>query len=280
MAELVSDRDQLYASGKRDLDFLLQNIPESVVSRARLLDVGCGIGRLTALAKERVTSVAAADISDAALTYAKDVVGPSSAVSYHTLNGSDLGGIEGPFEIIISFATLCHLPAPALLAYLRDFYHLVTPDGFVIIQMYVGSEHQFSETDSFSIRSYERGKLLRCLSEIGFSVQEVRDLLLPFDGRDHVFNRHPIVITLARSQQPPRVVTPDQLLLSPSHTQLQSKSPSDEEGLVLREVNAYLAQHNLLAAQKLLKYWVSVNPNCQYELIDTLRMIDESLNES
>jgi hypothetical protein len=95
-----------------------------------------------------------------------------------------------------------------------------------------------------------------------------------------VFNRHPIVITLARSQQPPRVVTPDQLLLSPSHTQLQSKSPSDEEGLVLREVNAYLAQHNLLAAQKLLKYWVSVNPNCQFELIDTLRMIDESLNES
>lgn len=280
MAELVADKEQLLNSGKRDLDFLFQDIPDSVSSRARVLDVGCGIGRLTALLKNRVASVVAADISDVALSHAQEIVGESSTVSYHHLNGSNLSGIQGPFDIIISFATLCHLTAPALLIYLKGFYELLAPDGISIIQMYVGSEHQFPESDSFSIRSYDRDRLLRSLEGIGFSIEAVKDLVLPFDGTDHVFNRHPIVIRLKKSEQSPLEVAPEQLLLPLSQPQIEGSIPRDEEGLVLREVNTHLANHDLESAQKLLRYWVTANPDCQYELIDTLRMIDDSLNES
>ena len=279
MAEFVSSVEDLRDSGARDLESLLATIPEATVTSARMLDVGCGIGRLTAVAKDKVAAIVAADISDAALQYAQTVVGEASSVSYFKLNGKDLAGLSGPFDIIISFATLCHLTPQVLLSYLSGCHELVAADGYVILQLYVGTEHTFSEEDSFSIRSYNKERLLHCLEEIGFVIEDFRELALPFDGSDHVFNRHPIVVTLRKTDRKSSLLSPNLLIENSPLESNSDKVPRDEEGLVLREVNSYLARHDLLSAQKLLEYWVTSNPSCQQELMDTLRFINESLEE-
>lgn len=282
MAEFVSTPQELKESGARDLNFLLKDIPSEILTRARLLDVGCGIGRLCYVAADRVQSVLGVDISQRALAIAEVYTETKPNTSFALLDGNGLGNIKGRFDIVISFATLPHLTASDLVTYLCDIFALLEGGGTAFLQLYVGDEHQFPESDTFSLRSYSQANVLRTLSTIGFSEISISSLELPFDGVDRTHNRAPVIIR-AKKEAGVAPVTPEVSLLISGETPVveaeRTSIPRDEEGLLLREVNNHLAQHNLKDAHKLLKYLISTTKDAPFEVLEAFEKISEALEE-
>lgn len=286
MAEFVSSPQELRESGERDLNFLLKALPTPLstdkLATAKLLDLGCGIGRLSLLAADHVHSVLGADISERALAIAEVYTETKSNISFTLLNGNGLSTISGPFDIVISFATLPHLTAQLLMIYLTDIHNLLEVNGVALLQLYTGDEHQFQESDTFSLRSYTEQKLLDTLGAIGFTDAQLFPLELPFDGVDRIYNRHPVLVRVHRSKSAPAAAPHVSTLISGDDaetSQTSGQGPRDEEGLLLREVNNHLAQHNLKDAHKLLKYLISSTKEPPFEVIEAFEKIEEALEE-
>ena len=115
------------ASGRDRYDaFLLSLVPATA---ARVLDVGCGLGRVTwALATGR-REVEAVDLSPAMIDRAR-LAGTSDRVSFRTGDFLDLDFANLPFDCILSVAALHHMDQHAAL---MRMVGLLSPGGRLII---------------------------------------------------------------------------------------------------------------------------------------------------
>jgi 2-polyprenyl-3-methyl-5-hydroxy-6-metoxy-1,4-benzoquinol methylase len=121
---------QLVEPGASGVDlfdhFLLSLVPERAV---RVLDVGCGLGRLTWAIAAREREVVGVDLSPRMLERAK-MSGQSPQVSFHhgDFVTSDFDGRR--FDCIVSAAALHHMEQPAAVV---RMIAMLTPGGRLII---------------------------------------------------------------------------------------------------------------------------------------------------
>lgn len=132
-AQVQSDFDdiaRLAASGASGIDrydaFLLSQIPEAAV---RVLDVGCGLGRLTWAIAGRGRHVVGVDLSPVMIDRAR-AGGASGLVSFEVGNFLELDFGREPFDCIVSAAALHHMDHDAALARMTG---LLAPGGRLIV---------------------------------------------------------------------------------------------------------------------------------------------------
>ena len=164
------------ASGEKDLsEQVIDGLP---VSRSwRVLEIGCGIGRLAKPLSARVERVVGVDLSEEMIRRGREYCADRPNVELHRTDGS-LGFLEdGSFDFVFSHIVFQHVPRKAYVErYLRDANRLLKPGGILRVQV-DGRSRQFFRrwvADSWSGVVFSERDLKRRLERVGLRVTEVR----------------------------------------------------------------------------------------------------------
>ncbi len=131
------DLDRFWADGERELDLLLSALGAAVERSDSVLEIGCGVGRLTRVLSERARAVVALDVSERMLELAREHNGALSNVEWVRGDGSTLDGIwSGSVDACVSHVVFQHIPDPEItLSYVREIGRVLCPGGWAAFQI-------------------------------------------------------------------------------------------------------------------------------------------------
>jgi SAM-dependent methyltransferase len=96
----------------------------------RVLDFGCGAGRLSQALAEHADEVVALDVSAPMLETARSLDRSGGCISFVLATDSDLRAFpDGSFDLVFTERVLQHLPRPVLESYLAEFVRVLRPGG-------------------------------------------------------------------------------------------------------------------------------------------------------
>ncbi|HMO16820.1 MAG TPA: glycosyltransferase [Oligoflexia bacterium] len=186
MSDGVENDQEMWLTGERDFDLVTEGISDEFIKEARVLDLACGVGRLTRRAATRSMEVIGIDVSEEAVRAASEFLDDFNNVRILLGDGISLRPImDQQFELVISFASLGSMPARVLANYLSEIARVLVPGGQVRIQVYLGKEQEIAEEDTLALRSYERERFLSALASAGFDLNYIREVVLPFEVSDY-----------------------------------------------------------------------------------------------
>ena len=163
-------------SGQRDLEaHVLDGL--DVSPRWRVLEIGCGVGRLLRPLAARVARVVGVDVSAGMLDRARDYCGGLPNVHLELTDGSLDFLPDAGFDFVFSHIAFQHLPRKAYAErYFRDAFRVLAPGGIFRVQV-DGRSRQFFRrwiADSWSGVVFSAPELKRRLERAGFQVREMR----------------------------------------------------------------------------------------------------------
>jgi SAM-dependent methyltransferase len=122
---------EFWAAGPRIWHDLRHAIDYAPRHEDVVVEIGCGVGRLTRAIAADVAHVHAFDISEGMLAVARRS-GPANA-SFHRGDGDTLGAVaSGTADLAIAYCVFQHLPSLAVLErYLAEMRRVVKPDGTI-----------------------------------------------------------------------------------------------------------------------------------------------------
>jgi SAM-dependent methyltransferase len=128
---------RFWARGVDDLDSLLGALDIEVQATDRVVEIGCGVGRLTRVLSERATSVKALDVSAEMLQQARGHNEALANVEWVHGDGVSLAGIaDGDADLVVSHVVFQHIPDPQItLGYVREIGRVLKPGGLAGFQL-------------------------------------------------------------------------------------------------------------------------------------------------
>jgi SAM-dependent methyltransferase len=129
--------ESFWAGGERDLDAVLAAVSGRLQPADEVVDLGCGVGRLTRVLAARTRSVRAIDVSAEMLAHARELNGHLANVEWIQGDGISLDGIDdGSVDALISHVVFQHIPDPAVtLGYVADMGRVLRPGGWATFQV-------------------------------------------------------------------------------------------------------------------------------------------------
>ena len=103
----------------------------------RVLEIGCGVGRMTRFFARRFREVHGLDVAPEMISRAKANLRGLENVSLHEGNGSDLALFaDRSFDFVFSYITFQHIPKPAItLGYIREAGRVLKSGGHFYFQV-------------------------------------------------------------------------------------------------------------------------------------------------
>jgi len=164
------------ASGARDLEgHVLDGL--EVSPRWRVLEIGCGMGRLLRPLAGRVDRVVGVDLSPEMLRRARDYCEGLRNVELHSTDGRLDFLPDAAFDFVFSHIVFQHLPRKTYAErYFREAFRVLAPGGIFRVQVDGRSRQVFRRwiADSWSGVVFSARELTRRLERCGFRVTEVR----------------------------------------------------------------------------------------------------------
>jgi len=132
-----ADLAPLWADGERTLAALLDRLGAGLDPAAHVVEIGCGIGRLTRALAPRVARVTALDVSAEMLVRARALHPGLATVAWTKGDGRSLAPIpDASADAVLSHVVFQHLPDPALtLGYVREMGRVLRPGGWAGFQL-------------------------------------------------------------------------------------------------------------------------------------------------
>lgn len=133
----AGDDERFWSVGEGDLERLLDAVGARIDPQDTVLDVGCGVGRLTRTLAARAGHVHGIDVSAEMLARARaNLVGVAN-VTLHQGNGSGLGTFaDASMDAVVSLVVFQHIPDPAItLGYVREIGRVLRPGGWAAFQV-------------------------------------------------------------------------------------------------------------------------------------------------
>jgi cyclopropane fatty-acyl-phospholipid synthase-like methyltransferase len=161
-------------TGRRDvasavLDKLDQIASKRDPGQLRLLEIGCGIGRMTKFLAQSFGEVHATDVSPEMIERARQRLTGLENVRLYTTNGVDLADLpDGYFDIVFSMRVFQHVPSCAVIrANLDDAYRKLKPGGVLRFQTNSITTFDFGEVekDTWIGASFPESELRRFAAE-------------------------------------------------------------------------------------------------------------------
>jgi SAM-dependent methyltransferase len=132
-----TDAERFWASGPEDLDALLGAVGARIEPTDHVVEIGCGIGRMTRPIAERAASVQALDVSAEMITRARAENGQLGNVEWIHGDGMILTGVEDrSADALVSYVVLQHIPDPDVICgYVREMGRVLRPGGWAAFQI-------------------------------------------------------------------------------------------------------------------------------------------------
>ena len=132
------DVERFWAQGQEDLRRLLDLAGAEIHPGDAIVDVGCGLGRLTRAALALgAGSVHAIDVSEEMLDRAREHNAELTSVAWIHGDGTSLRGIpDGVADGLVSHVVFQHIPNPEItLGYVREMGRVLKPRGWAAFQV-------------------------------------------------------------------------------------------------------------------------------------------------
>jgi SAM-dependent methyltransferase len=131
------DVERFWAGGEEALGLLLDIAGASIGPDDTIVDIGCGLGRLSRAAAARAARVRAIDVSEEMLQRARELNAELGNVDWIHGDGRTLQPIEdASVDGCISLVVFQHIPDPAItLGYVREMGRVLRPGGWAAFQV-------------------------------------------------------------------------------------------------------------------------------------------------
>lgn len=131
------DQPAFWVAGEEAVDNLLGELGLTLTGDEKVVEIGCGIGRLTRALAHRVQSVDAQDISAEMLKRAEQHNPNLGNVRWLHGDGTSLRPLpDATYDACISFVVFQHLPDPELTyGYVREMGRVLRPGGWAAFQV-------------------------------------------------------------------------------------------------------------------------------------------------
>lgn len=209
-----ADLDSYERSAHNDTTALIEGLkPHLTALRsggkgASILDLGCGIGRMTSLLTPHFERVVGVDVSEVMIERARELHEVSSdaegaSLSFYVNSGTELEAFEeGSFQVVCSYSVLAHLPADVVMAYFLEVSRVLEQGGLFRYQFWVtpdaeGAIHP-SDDNSLNIHVYDEAHFLRLHSGAGLEVIDREEI----DYLDPILNLRPVWVTARKVGAP------------------------------------------------------------------------------
>ncbi|MHB8329636.1 MAG: class I SAM-dependent methyltransferase [Acidimicrobiales bacterium] len=132
-----TDNDAFWASGAEALENTLGPFGRSIAAADRVLEIGCGIGRITKALAERAGHVIGVDVSAEMIERARLELAHLDNVELLAGNGRDLAQIpSSSCDVVYSFIVFQHIPDPAVTCnYVREIGRVLAGGGWTVFQV-------------------------------------------------------------------------------------------------------------------------------------------------
>jgi SAM-dependent methyltransferase len=131
------DLERFWSEGEQDLDKLLVALGAAVAPEDRVLEIGCGVGRLTRVLSARAGSVVAVDVSARMLELAQRHNPALDNVQWVLGDGATVGAVDPEsVDACVSHVVFQHIPDPEItLSYVREIGRVLRPGGWAAFQI-------------------------------------------------------------------------------------------------------------------------------------------------
>jgi SAM-dependent methyltransferase len=131
-----TDRERFWDADEL-VDYVLSELDLKLDENAVVLEIGCGIGRITRCLAARTREVVALDVSDEMLSRARALNPELQNVRWVQGDGITLAGIEpASIDACMSVVVLQHVPDPEItLGYMREVGRVLRPGGWAALQV-------------------------------------------------------------------------------------------------------------------------------------------------
>lgn len=142
-------------------------------SDMRVLEIGCGVGRLTMALSRIFGGVEAVDISPEMIAQARVVLAGRSNVQLHVNNGADLSIFpDSIFDFAISIIVFQHIPRRAVIEnYIRETWRVLRPGSLFKFQVQ-GAAIPENLANTWVGVGFSEDDMQQIASQTGFAITE------------------------------------------------------------------------------------------------------------
>lgn len=133
-----TDLDRFWAGGPSVVDEILSRLEAPPIEATdELVEIGCGLGRLTRPLAGRAARVHALDVSAEMLERAREANPHLSNVEWILGDGTSLAPLAGASaDVVFSHVVFQHIPDPSItLGYVREMGRVLRPGGWAAFQV-------------------------------------------------------------------------------------------------------------------------------------------------
>jgi SAM-dependent methyltransferase len=135
----AGDRDEFMDSGEEFAAAIMRQCDALglAAGRARALDFGCGVGRVSAPLSTRFEAVVGLDVSPSMVDKARQLHAARPHCRFEVQRTTDLRQFpDASFDLVLCVLVLQHLPSQqAILRYLAEFVRVLAPGGALVVQI-------------------------------------------------------------------------------------------------------------------------------------------------
>jgi len=131
------DLDRFWQAGREDLDRILEMLGVRIEPSDEVVEIGCGVGRMTRAIAERTARVRALDVSTRMIALAREQNAGLANVEWIVGDGTSLTPIAGgSCDVCFSHVVFQHIPDPAItLGYVREMGRVLRRGGWTAFQV-------------------------------------------------------------------------------------------------------------------------------------------------
>ncbi len=194
--------DAFFAHGRSDVEQALNYLRRAGLPATdfdRVMDFGCGVGRLTVALSPYARSIVGVDVSEGHLreaTKAAEGFQIQNATFTSIASVADIDHL-GNFDLVVSRLVLQHNPPPIMAAIYRKLLSSLRRGGVAVVQMptfiagqrFVVAEYLDGENVQMEMNALPQNEIFKIIADEGCRPIEVRECthLGVFDGLSHTF---------------------------------------------------------------------------------------------
>ncbi len=148
--------EEVFAQSGRDTAHsLLESLQDLYKPSWKVLDIGCGIGRVLKPLAQHFHDLVGIDVSSTMIAQSKTWLAEYPHVTTFENSGVDLRELDDEsFSLVYSYVAFQHMPRPVFEQYLSEVNRVLTADGYLALQLPIGPYCDVPIEDTIGIRSY------------------------------------------------------------------------------------------------------------------------------